>query len=65
MLSDLFSPSNFDFFARFFLAGFILFSVRCRYVLGERPKPTEIVFEAIVLSLINQLVFLLLASLAG
>ncbi len=65
MLSDLFSPSNFDFFARFFLAGFILFSVRSRYVLGERPKPTEIVFEAIVLSLINQLVFLLLASLAG
>jgi len=63
MLQDLFSPTNFDFFARYFLAGFILFSVRGRYVLGERPKPAEVVFEAIVLSLINQLVFLLLVGL--
>lgn len=54
---DLLSPTNFDFLARFFLSGFILYSVRSRYVLGDRPKATEIVFESVVLSLINQLVF--------
>ncbi len=57
---DLLSPTNFDFFARFFLAGFILYSVRSRYVLGEKPKATEVVVEAVVLSLINQLVFMIL-----
>jgi len=62
---DLLSPSNFDFFARFFLAGFIIFSVRSRYVLGEKPKATEIVFESVVLSLINQLVFLIVAPTVG
>jgi len=54
---DLLSPTNFDFLARFFLSGFILYSVRSRYVLGDRPTATEIVFESVVLSLINQLVF--------
>lgn len=58
---DFLSPSNFDFFARFFLAGFIIFSVRSRYVLGEKPRATEIVFESVVLSLLNQLAFLILA----
>jgi len=62
MVQELFTPANFDFFARYFLAGFILFSVRSRYVLGERAKPAEIIFEAIILSLINQLVFLLLTT---
>lgn len=58
---DFLSPSNFDFFARFFLSGFIIFSVRSRYVLGEKPKATEVIFESIILSLLNQLVFLILA----
>ena len=58
---DVLSPSNFDFFARFFLSGFIIFSVRSRYVLGEKPKATEVIFESIILSLLNQLVFLILA----
>lgn len=62
---DLLNPSNFDFFARFFLAGFIIFSVRGRYVLGEKPRATEIVFESVVLSLINQLVFLIIAPTLG
>lgn len=64
MVTELFTPDNFDFFARYFLAGFILFSVRSRYVLGERAKPAEIVFEAIILSLINQLVFVVLTTFA-
>ncbi len=62
MLTDLVRPESFEFFARYFLAGFIIFSVRGRFVLGERPRSGEVVFEAIVLSLINQLIFLLLMS---
>ena len=63
MIQELFTPANFEFFARYFLAGFILFSVRNRYVLGERAKAGEIVVEAVILSLINQLVFLTLGYL--
>ena len=62
---DLFDPANFDFFARFFLAGFILYSVRTRYVLGEKPKASEVVFESVILSLINQLVFMVLSPLGA
>ena len=62
---DLFDPANFDFFARFFLAGFILYSVRTRYVLGEKPKASEVVFESVILSLINQLVFMVLSALGA
>ena len=64
-MPDLLNPDNFEFFARFFLAGFILFSVRSRYVIGEKPKASEVVFESIILSLINQLVFLILAPAGG
>ena len=60
---DLINPGNFEFFARYFLAGFILFSVRSRYVLGEKPKASEVVFESVILSLINQLAFLLISTL--
>lgn len=60
---DLINPANFDFFARFFLAGFILASVRSRYVLGERPKAAEFIFEAVILSLLNQMCFLFLVYL--
>jgi hypothetical protein len=62
---DFISPSNFDFFARYFLAGFIIFSVRSRYVLGEKPKATEVVFESVVLSLLNQLAFIVIAPSVG
>lgn len=62
---DLISPANFDFFARFLLAGLIIISIRSRFVVGERPRLTEMLVEAVILSLINQLVFLLLTSLAG
>ena len=60
---DLINPTNFEFFARYFLAGFILASVRSRYVLGERPKAAEFVFESVILSLLNQMGFLVLAFL--
>lgn len=65
MFDELFTPTNFEFFARYFLAGFILFSVRNRYVLGERAKAGEIIVEAVILSLINQLVFLTLVFFAS
>ena len=57
---DLIDPANFEFFARYFLAGFILASVRSRYVLGERPKAAEFIFESVILSLLNQMCFLVL-----
>ena len=64
-MQDLINPSNFDFFARFFLAGFILYSVRSLYVLGERPKASDTVFESVVFSLLNQLAFLLFSPSVG
>lgn len=60
---DLIDPANFEFFARYFLAGFILASVRSRYVLGERPKAAEFIFESVILSLLNQMTFLVLVFL--
>jgi hypothetical protein len=60
---DLLSPANFDFFARYLLAGFILMSVRSWFISTQRPKPAETLFDAVILSLINQLVFLLIAYL--
>ena len=56
-MPDIFKPETFEFFARFFLAGFILATVRSRYVIGERPATADVVYEAIVLSLLNQLIF--------
>lgn len=65
MVQDLLNPETFSFVARNFLAGFILYSVRNRFVLGERPRSGEIIFEAVVLSLINQMVFQLLSATAS
>lgn len=63
-MADFIDPENFEFFARYFLAGFILASVRSRYVLGERPRAAEFIFESVILSLLNQMVFLFLVFLA-
>ncbi|WP_096785127.1 DUF6338 family protein [Rhodobacter sp. CZR27] len=60
-MNSLITPDNFEFFARYLLAGLIVISVRSRFVVGERPKLTEQLVEAVVLSLINQLAFKLLA----
>ncbi|QEW19159.1 hypothetical protein LA6_001341 [Marinibacterium anthonyi] len=58
-MSNLLSPDTFDFFAKYLLAGFIIISVRSRFVVAERPKAAETIFEAVILSLINQVLFLL------
>ncbi|MGP3695824.1 DUF6338 family protein [Rhodobacter sp. NSM] len=62
-MNSLITPDNFEFFARYLLAGLIVISVRSRFVVGERPKLTEQLVEAVALSLINQLAFLMLAAL--
>jgi hypothetical protein len=64
-MNGLITPDNFDFFARFLLAGWIIISTRSRFAVGERPKLAEGIAEAVVMSLINQLVFSLLSSLTG
>lgn len=64
MFKDLLTPETFEFFASFVLAGFIIISVRTRFAIGERASLSERLVEAVVLSLINQVIFLLIVSLA-
>ena len=61
---DLIDPANFDFFARYLLSGLIVIWIRSTFVNAERPKLTEMVVEAVILSLVNQLAFVLLSELA-
>lgn len=63
-MTDLINPANFDFFARYLLAGWIIIFVRSRFVIGERPRLAEALVEAVVLSLFNQMAVLVLATLA-
>jgi hypothetical protein len=53
---------TFEFFARFLISGFIIFLIRNAYIVGERPKISELLLDLALLSLINQLVFRLLAQ---
>ena len=62
---DLINPGNFEFFARYLLAGLIIIWTRSLFVVGERPRLTDALVEAVVLSLINQLTFLVLAALTS
>jgi hypothetical protein len=62
-MPDIFDPNTFRFFASYFLAGFIIASVRSRYVIGEKPGTSDVIYEAIVLSLLNQLIFRATSSL--
>lgn len=59
-MTQLLSPATFEFFARYLLAGYVVILVRSRFILGVRPKPAELVVEAVILSLINQLALMLL-----
>ena len=61
-MPDIFDPNTFEFFARYLLAGFVFLSVRARFIQGERPAPAESMIEAVILSLINQAIFLLLTG---
>lgn len=58
-MGQLLGPDTFEFLARYFLAGWLFLATRSWWVRGERPKPNEVVFEAITLSLLNQLLSLI------
>lgn len=64
-MSNLLTPETFEFFARFLLAGYVVIFVRSAFVLGLRPKPTELLIEAVILSLISGLIVLALEGLHG
>lgn len=59
-MAQLITRETFEFFARNLLAGYVIIIVRSYFVVGARPKVTDLVIEAVVLSLINQFVFLAL-----
>jgi hypothetical protein len=61
MIADLLKPETFSFFARFLLAGFVFISARSRFVGQERTAVGETLIEAVILSLINQMVYQLAA----
>lgn len=64
-MGSLITPDNFEFFARYLLAGFIIMSVRARYAVGERAKVGEALVDAVILSLLNQLIFQFISWLAS
>ncbi len=51
------TPTNFDFFARYVLAGFLIIVVRNVFVRGERPKIAEMALDILLLSLVNQAIW--------
>jgi len=59
-LSELLNPGNFEFFARYLLAGYVVMIVRSGFVAARRPKTTELIVEAVIFSLINQIAFQLI-----
>jgi len=64
-MAQLLSPDTFEFFATYLLAGYVVIIVRSRFILGVRPKPAELVIEAIVFSLVNQMLATLIADLSN
>ena len=57
-MNGLLSPETFEFFARYLLAGLVFLAARSWVVAGERLKPNETIIEGVILSLINQMVWL-------
>ena len=54
-MANLLTPETFEFFARYLLAGYVVIFVRSAFVVGLRPRPTELLIEAVILSLLVQL----------
>jgi hypothetical protein len=63
-MPELVDPDNFEFFARYLLAGYVVFFVRSAIAVGERPKTAELFVEAIILSLVVQIIMLIFSQLA-
>ncbi|MDO6730748.1 DUF6338 family protein [Marinovum sp. 2_MG-2023] len=53
-MTNLLTPDTFEFFARYLLAGYVVIFVRSAFVVGLRPKPAELLMEAVILSLVAQ-----------
>ena len=64
-MPKLLTPETFEFFATFLLAGYIVIIVRSRFVVGLRPKPSELVVEAIIFSLMVQFIVTMLSAISG
>ena len=54
-MAALLTPETFEFFALYLLSGYVVIFVRSAFVLGLRPKPAELLIEAVVLSLLVQM----------
>lgn len=59
-MQQLLSPDTFEFFARYLLAGYVTMIVRSWFVTAQRPKAPELVIEAVIFSLVVQLLYILL-----
>lgn len=57
-MEDLLKPETFAFFAHFLLSGYVFLLTTSAFVAHARPKPAEMLVEAVVLSLLNRLVLL-------
>lgn len=65
MIERLLDPATFEFVARYLLAGYVVIFVRSAFVLGLRPKPAELLIEAVILSLIVQLFLIFVEGFHG
>ncbi|MGC1496445.1 MAG: DUF6338 family protein [Sulfitobacter sp.] len=63
-MASLLTPETFEFFALYLLSGYVVIIVRSKFVAGLRPKPAELVIEAVVFSLIIQLAALLISTIS-
>ncbi|KEJ96369.1 hypothetical protein SAMN05444149_103742 [Pseudosulfitobacter pseudonitzschiae] len=63
-MSSLLNPATFEFFATYLLAGYVIIIVRSRFVSTQRPATSDVLVEAVIFSLINQLLFRFLLWLA-
>lgn len=61
-MADLIDPTSFDFFARYFLAGFIIIYFRSLFVVGGTANLSDSLIQAVILSLVNQLIFQIIIS---
>lgn len=65
MIGDLLKPKTFQFFAQYLLAGYVVIIARSRFVAGLRPKPAELIIEAVIFSLWVQMIVLCGAAIVG
>ena len=63
MIADLLKPETFGFFARYLLAGFIILSAQSRSIGQVRLDTGEMLIGAVILSLVNQLIYQLASRL--